>query len=329
MAASRTGGREAEASEGARDKAKAQGAPGLGVSGRAPRVALVIKRSAWRVHIEERQDQRLKRLVDAKDATVAPLRAAHEQHEGTVREVREALAAAGAEIATVRSAGEKIDARGLDLVVTVGGDGTLLSASHSLDDVPILGINSAPLHSVGFFCGAKSGEAAKAIAAAMRGTLRRTVLTRMQVSVNGEVVAGRVLNDALFCHASPAATSRYLVRLGEVEEQQKSSGFWIGPAAGSTAAQRSAGGRVLPLTSKQLQLVVREPYTPRRESYRLSHALIPPGEELVVRSKMHDAKMFFDGPDRSVDLGFGDTVAFAQAQSPLTILGISSRRKWG
>jgi NAD+ kinase len=119
------------------------------------------------------------------------------------------------------------------------------------------------------------------------------------------------------------------VRLGEDEEQQKSSGFWIGPAAGSTAAQRSAGGRVLPLTSKQLQLVVREPYTPHGESYKLRHALVRPGDKLLVRSKMHDARIFFDGPDRSTDLGYGDVVEFTQAEQSLTVLGISSRRKWG
>lgn len=296
---------------------------------RAPRVALVMKRSAWRIHLEERKDARLQRLVDARDATVAPLRASHEEHVGTVREVEEALAAAGAQIVALRSAGEPFESAGLDLVVTVGGDGTLLSASHWVDDVPILAINSAPSHSVGFFCGAKSGEAARAIHGAMRGTLRRTVLTRMQVSMNGAVITSRVLNDALFCHASPAATSRYLVRLGDVEEQQKSSGFWIGPAAGSTAAQRSAGGRVLPLTSKQLQLVVREPYTPRRESYRFGHALIPPGERLVVRSKMHDARLFIDGPDHCTNVGFGDVLEFTQAARPITVLGIASRRKWG
>lgn len=296
--------------------------------GRSPRVGLMVKRSAWRIHLEDRPDPKLQRLVDERDETVVPLLAAHEQHESTVREVREALAVVGAETAFIHRTGEPFSAAGLDLVVTVGGDGTLLSASHYVDSVPILAINSAPSHSVGFFCGAARGEALKAITAAMRGTLRRTVLTRMQVSVNGAVVAARVLNEALFCHASPAATSRYIVRFDDVEEQQKSSGFWIGPAAGSTAAQRSAGGRVLPLTSKQLQLVVREPYTPHSESYELRQALIPPGQELVVRSKMHDAKLFFDGPDSSIDLGFGDAIGFTQAPQSLTVLGISSRRKW-
>jgi len=296
---------------------------------RRPRVAMVVKKSAWSLYLEEKPDDKLRHLVSIGDPTVAPMRAAHEAHERTMHEVEEAIAAVGAEIAFVRRAGERFDARGLDFVITVGGDGTLLSASHSIEDVPVLGVNSAPAHSVGFFCGAQSGEVHKTLTALLRGTLRRTVLTRMKVSLNSAVVSARVLNDALFCHASPAATSRYILWLGEIEEQQKSSGFWIGPAAGSTAAQRSAGGRVLPLTSKKLQLVVREPYMPRSESYKLRHALIPPGETLIVRSKMHDAKVFFDGPENCVDLGYGDVLEFTQADQSLTVLGISSRRKWG
>jgi NAD+ kinase len=295
---------------------------------RAPRVAMVVKRSAWSIYVEERNDDRLRELAEVGDKTVAPLKAAHQAHERTVREVKDALAALGAHLTAERHAGEPFDATGLDLVVTVGGDGTLLGASHYVADAPILGINSAPSHSVGFFCGARSGEAEGAIRDALRGSLRRAELTRMAVSINGEIAAARVLNDALVCHASPAATSRYIVRLGDVEEQQKSSGFWIGPAAGSTAAQRSAGGRVLPLTSKQLQLVVREPYTPQGESYRLRRALIPPGSCLAVRSKMHDARIFFDGPDESTEIGYGDAIEFTQSPQSLTVLGISSRRKW-
>jgi NAD+ kinase len=296
---------------------------------RRPRVGLVTKRSAWTIHIDERKDPKLRRLVAEKDETISPLRASHDAHQRTVLEVTSALAAASADIVFACHAGDSFDATGLDLVVTVGGDGTLLSASHYVDDVPVLAINSAPSHSVGFFCGAKSGGADKAIAAAMRGALRRTVLTRMKVTLNGQVVAARVLNEALFCHASPAATSRYIVHFDGIEEQQKSSGFWIGPAAGSTAAQRSAGGRVLPLTSKQLQLVVREPYTPHRERYRLCCPLIPPGEPVVVRSKMHEARIFIDGPDTVIPVGFGDAIEFTQAPQSLTVLGIASRRKWG
>ena len=296
---------------------------------RPPRVALVVKRSSYRVYVEERKDPRLRKLLAANDLVVARMRGSHEEHEHTVAEVKAALAALGAEVTPVRRGPDGFDARRYDLVVTVGGDGTLLGASHSGADTPGLAINSAPNHSGGFFCGARRGEVAPMLRGALRGSLKRAVLTRMKVKVNGETVAARILNDALLCHSSPAATSRYILQLGDLVEEQKSSGFWIGPAAGSTAAQRSAGGRVLPLTSKRLQLVVREPYTPHGERYRLRHSLIAPGEKLLVRSKIHKGKIFLDGPDRVVDIGFGDTIEFCRAEEPLTLLGISSRRKWG
>jgi NAD+ kinase len=44
---------------------------------------------------------------------------------------------------------------------------------------------------------------------------------------------------------------------------------------------------------------------------------------------MRDALIFFDGPDESAPLGYGDMVEFTQAPQSLTVLGISTRRKWG
>ncbi|MEJ7735257.1 MAG: NAD(+)/NADH kinase [Polyangiaceae bacterium] len=294
----------------------------------APRIALVVKRSTWRLFVEEKKDPLYKRLLARSDPTTSSLRRSHLEHEGTVQEVKAALSELGARVTTIRTR-ERFDASVFDLVVTVGGDGTMLSASHNVAHVPILAINSAPTTSVGFFCGARSGEVKSAVARALKGTLRRAELARMQVLVNGEVVAGRVLNDALFCHASPAATTRYLIQLGRDVEEQKSSGFWIGPAAGSTAAQRSAGGRVLALGSKDLQLVVREPYTPQGERYRLRRALIKPGRKLSIRCKSYEARLFLDGPDREARVRRGDVVEFMLAGEPLTVLGIGGRRRWG
>lgn len=294
-----------------------------------PKVVIISKRSAYRERVEEQKDGRIRRLLDEGDPSVARLRASHDEHEATMIEVLKALSVLGVELVFMGRAGDAFDSTQVDLVITVGGDGTLLSASHCVANVPILGINSAPSHSVGFFCGAQRSNAAAAIGRALQGELRRAVLTRMQVRQNGNVVHARVLNEALFCHISPAATSRYLVTFGGAEEEQKSSGFWIGPAAGSTAAQRSAGGRVLPLTSKDLQLVVREPYTPHGERYDLRRVLVPAAELLVVRSKMHEAKLFVDGPNSSIDVAFGDVLEFSRAPEELTVLGISPTRRWG
>jgi NAD+ kinase len=140
------------------------------------------------------------------------------------------------------------------------------------------------------------------------------------------------LNEALFCHSSPAATSRYILSIksagGTVdEEEQKSSGMWIGPAAGSTAAQRSAGGRVLPLSSTKLQYVVREPYAPFADRgggpMRLTLGLIDPEGTLTLRSKMRTAKIFADGGLTVFDVDLGDVVVMRRSDEPLTVLGLT------
>ena len=119
------------------------------------------------------------------------------------------------------------------------------------------------------------------------------------------------------------------MQLRDVVEQQKSSGFWIGPAAGSTAAQRSAGGRVLPLTSEKLQLVVREPYTPEGEKLRLTRVIVADRKELGVRSKIREGRLFIDGPHEFVDIEMGDQLVFRRSPESLTVLGLAPKRNWG
>jgi NAD+ kinase len=293
------------------------------------RVIVVAKRTAYRLFVEEEQDERIARLLRKNDPTVRKMRRSHDEHEGTMEEVDRALSKLGAEAVWVRRAHAPFDVDEADLVVTVGGDGTLLAASHRVGTTPILGVNSAPSHSVGFFCGVKKGHVRAALEDALRGKMKAVQLSRMTVIRNGTPVSTRVLNDALFCHRSPAATTRYILKLGKVVEEQKSSGFWIGPAAGSTAAQRSAGGKILPLASSDLQLVVREPYTPEGEKLKLVRELVSKKAELFVRSKTREGRLFIDGPHESIEIEMGDRLVFRRSLEALTVLGLSARRKWG
>jgi NAD+ kinase len=294
-----------------------------------PHVCVVVKRSTWRKWVEEENDARVTALLHAEDETVRGLRPGHREHTETIDEVRRALADLQAEATWYEQApGLSLEGH-CDLIVTVGGDGTLLATSHRIGPgIPLLGVNSAPNHSVGFFCAAKKSAVRESLSAALNGTLSRTELTRMRVELNGRVLHKRVLNEALFCHASPAATSRYVLRLvgesGQVmaAEKQKSSGIWVGPAAGSTAAQRSAGGRVMPLSSRKLQYVVREPYLPRADTLRMTSGTIEEDEALTLRSEMRDARVFLDG-DRIVhEVTIGDSVTMRRSDEPLVVLGL-------
>jgi NAD+ kinase len=294
------------------------------------RVAVVLKRSSWRKWVEEERDARIASLLEAGDETVRRMRPGHADHTETIDEVRRALAELRADAMFFDRPHEfRIEGR-CDLVVTVGGDGTLLAASHGIPpEVPLLGVNSAPSHSVGFFCAVKKGGAREALGAALEGTLRRVELARMRVELNGRPLHTRVLNEALFCHASPAATSRYILRLvGErdrivADEEQKSSGVWIGPAAGSTAAQRSAGGRVLPLSSQKIQYVVREPYQANGHALRMALGLVQEDQALVIKSKMRQARVFLDGDHIVHEVTIGDVLRMRRSEEALVVLGLA------
>lgn len=287
------------------------------------RVIVVAKRSAYGRYIEDEGDPRARQLVRRRDPSVARWLSAHQAHQATLDAVERELDRAGVHPLVLHHSHAAFDTADAALVIAVGGDGTLLAASHNVGTVPVLGVNSAPDHSVGFFCAARRQNLRRMLHEALDGTLPRVRLTRMAVVLNGRVRSRRVLNEALYCHASPAATSRYILRYGRVREEQRSSGFWIGPAAGSTAAQRSAGGRVLPIASKKLQLVVREPYAPFGKRYRLLAVLVREGASLVAQSKMQDARMFLDGPYKSIDVRLGDTVEFCASDEPLSVLGLT------
>jgi len=295
------------------------------------RVLVVYKKSAWQTNVKERRHPRYLELVRERHESIARLEAAHDAHQETLEETKKALDALGVR-SVFRFRGDEGLVEEFDLVVTVGGDGTLLWAARWVgSDVPVVALNSAPGDSVGHFCAGKKGRVKSTLAQALEGTLPAFHLTRMSVTLDGEPVTRRVLNDVLFAHASPAATTRYLVRIDDgkktILEEHKSSGLWVGPSAGSTAAQRSAGGEVLPAESDRIQYVVREPYVPddgsgkRGRAPKLRVGTIPPGGSIHVVSKVREGRLFVDGPHRVREVSLGSEIVLRASDEPLTLLG--------
>ena len=81
----------------------------------------------------------------------------------------------------------------------------------------------------------------------------------------------------------------------------------------------------MPITSRQLQLVVREPYTPRGRRNALARAILKPGERCTITSKMDDSSLFVDGPLRTIPVRLGDKIEFALSDMPLQVLGLRKR----
>ena len=287
-----------------------------------PNVLVVYKKSTYQRYVGRAQE-RLKELIEHSDVSVEGLLHEHEIHQETLRQAKVALRDLGAR-AVLRYRPEPLPEEGAwDLIVTLGGDGTLLWASHLADSsTPMLAINSAPDTSVGYFCAGDGHNVHEVLAAALEGGLKSSRLARMRVDVGDKVLSTRVLNDALYCHESPAATSRYILEYAGDQERQMSSGVWVGPAAGSTAAIRSAGGKVLATGSQKIQFVVREPYRGVDNKYRLVKGMVPPGEALRIASRMTKGRIFLDGTQKVYSIGIGDRIRMTLSDEPLTLLGL-------
>jgi NAD+ kinase len=290
-----------------------------------PRVLVVYKKSAYQIYVRERRHPRVASLLRSRSRAVSGMIRAHQDHLRTVADVRRVLRDLGAR-AVFHLRRERGSTAGFDLVVTVGGDGTLLWASQMVaPGCPVVAINSAPKDSVGYFCAGARLQMPDLLRDALAGSLRETELTRMQVAIDGEVVHKRVLNDVLFSHFCPAATTRYAIRLSGREEEHKSSGVWIATPAGSTAAIRSAGGRVLPIGSRQLQFAVREPYALGERRYRMLKGTLGPSQHMEIRSHMRTGRLYIDGPHiwRPVDIG--SVLRMSRSDESLLLLGFRSR----
>ena len=287
-----------------------------------PKVLVVYQKSTSQRY-GGRAQERLKELIEHSDVSVEGLLHEHEIHQETLQQAKIALRDLGAR-AVLRYRPEPLPEEGAwDLIVTLGGDGTLLWASHLADSsTPMLAINSAPDTSVGYFCAGDGHNVHEVLAAALEGGLKSSRLARMRVDVGDKVLSTRVLNDALYCHESPAATSRYILEYAGDQERQMSSGVWVGPAAGSTAAIRSAGGKVLATGSQKIQFVVREPYRGVDNKYRLVKGMVPPGDDLRIASRMTKGRIFLDGTQKVYSIGIGDRIRMTLSDEPLTLLGL-------
>lgn len=290
------------------------------------KVLVIYKKTMFAIYGRERRDPRFLRLLRRKDPTVARAWMAHQEHHAALDEVKSALRDAGCRFDVAYRARLR-SLRGYGLVVTVGGDGTLLEAARYTAEQPILGVNSSPSTSLGFFCGVEGGGFRALLARFLAGRASLTSFTRMRISINGKAVGCPVLNDVLFCHAVPAATSRYLVTFRGRTEEQRSSGIWFATAAGSTAAIRSAGGSVMPVSSRRIQYRVREPFVPGGKPYRIEHGFVAPGERFVVQSKMRRAMVYLDGPHQRHPVTLGDTVAVHPDGPRLNLVGFDRRKR--
>lgn len=145
-----------------------------------------------------------------------------------------------------------------DLIVSLGGDGTLIHAARLCAgrEVPILGVN---LGTLGYLTEAPRSRALELIEKALRGALPVSRRLQLQVEVwRGEqlIYSGVALNEAAISKNAVARLAQLETEVsGKLAATYEADGLIVSTPTGSTAWSLSAGGPIVYPTLDALLLV--------------------------------------------------------------------------
>jgi NAD+ kinase len=224
----------------------------------------------------------------------------------------------------------------LDLVVVLGGDGTLLSAARvtAAIDVPLLGVN---LGSLGFLTDVPPQSLYPVLEAIAEGRAAVEHRALMQCElVRGEEIRGKyfVFNDAVVNKTALARLNTYDLYINKkFVSSYRADGMIIATPTGSTAYSLSAGGPVLMPTVNALVVT---PVAPHSLTHR---PLVVPDSaeiEILLRSEEEVAYLSLDGQP-GLDLSDGDRVRCRRSEHSVNLFRtgsdffqvLRSKLKWG
>jgi NAD+ kinase len=280
---------------------------------------IVYNKPLYQLLILEARDPHYRRLIQSRHVATKNWQKVYEQHRESLEGVERTLRLLGVAVDQVFRKDLKKIGR-YDLVITVGGDGTVLEAGHFIRDQILLGVNGVPTESTGALCHTRLENFLGTMIDVMTGKKKPIPVTRLQVRIGKKTVAPLALNEVLFANRSPAGTSRYLLQIGKHKEEQKSSGIWIATGAGSTAALKSAGGRVLPPSYPGMQYIVREPLIQRNKKYRLYKGILNKSESITLIPTTRQSAVFIDGNHIEIPVEYGERVVVSAAGRPLKMV---------
>ena len=223
-------------------------------------------------------------------------------------------------IRTEFTAREKVrhsDFIGRDLVIVVGGDGTLTSIAHNVGaDTPVMGVNSHPRRddptgSFGFFMGSDPENFANDVVSALDGGAIDNDLPRLQAEIvttsGNRIKCDPALNDLLVSNTHQYQPSHYRLQRdsdgmnGDIDAVQHSSGCLFSTFVGQGAWYRNIcemEGQTFPpseIDSNYL-FVSRELDGEQR---RPGEYMAWTAEPTVITSDMHRGYVVSDGWDET------------------------------
>ncbi|BAS68452.1 NAD(+) kinase [Bathymodiolus septemdierum thioautotrophic gill symbiont] len=224
-----------------------------------------------------------------------------------------------------------------DLIIVVGGDGSLLNTARNFVDkkIPILGIN---LGHLGFLADVPATKMQDIVTEVLNGNFTKEArhLLSCQIEQDGKVLGQYLaLNDAVAHRTGTLKMLEFDLSIdGKFVSNQRADGLIITTPTGSTAYALSSGGPIMHPGVNAIGVVSICPHT-------MSHRpLLVPGEsEIVVHIKESDegATVNFDG-QTSVPISAGQDIYVRQHKSSIHLLHpqnydyfeiIRSKLHWG
>lgn len=206
----------------------------------------------------------------------------------------------------------------VDLVVVLGGDGTLLSVARTLapHNIPLIGVN---LGRLGFLTDIPIGEVETTLKAMLEERYTyddRTLLDATVMRKRKKVFSTLALNDVVVSRGAMGSMIEFEVYVdGQFAYNLRSDGLIIATPTGSTAYSLSSGGPILHPSLPALGLV---PISPHTLSNR---PIVIPSKSLVevVLIRGPNARVNFDVQSH-FDLEPDDKVAVKAHEAPIRLL---------
>jgi len=183
-----------------------------------------------------------------------------------------------------------------DLIITVGGDGTFLRASHFLKNKHLIfGVNSDIKMKEGFFLNADRKDFEKKINRIIKGKFKIKKFARLEARVNNKKVPELALNEFYIGSDKEYIASRYYIKVNGDKERQKSSGILVATPAGSNAWIKSCGGKKLKSRERKFEYVIREPYEGSLSGkYRMKKGILNKNKKITLISDMKKGMLVVD-----------------------------------
>jgi len=208
---------------------------------------------------------------------------------------------------------------GADLVIVLGGDGSILKAARLLGgrEVPVVGINLGKLGYLAEFTAAEFGTKFDDILGGRMPVSRRLMLSVRCEKAGGQAAEYLVLNDVFVAGGEPHRMVGVAACInGEEVTTYYGDGVLVSTPTGSTAYCMAAGG---PLLIPGLEAIVLVPVCPHSLTHR--PIVVRPDSEIVLEpcGLQKEAVCIVDGQER-VRLVRGDRVRIRRAASAFLLI---------